>query len=846
MPAPIPSGDAERIFLDLVEIEPHLRAARLDQICADRRELRREVQTLLDAAERSAGYFARLRRHLGLSDGGDDAPPAHANPAGQTIGPYTLTRRLGRGGMGDVWLARRSDGRFDGQVAIKLLAAPGATTRHSFEREARHLARLAHPNIARLLDADATQEGRPFLVLEFVEGEPIDRYCDSRRLTIEQRVRLFLQVLAGIAHAHANLVVHRDIKPSNVWVTTQGEVKVLDFGISKLVAGDDTATDVAATQTLALALTPQFAAPEQVEGSAVTTATDVYALGMLLWSLVAGRTERSGRELRSMAQLRAAAGMEPGSLIGSACQGQSQQGLAELAWLRSVGIEPLRKLLRGDLDSVLRKAVAVDARERYATAGEFAQDLQHWLAHRPVAAGPPSAGRRLRLFVRRHRLGVAGGAVAALMLAVIVAQAVNYTLATARQSAVIARERDRAEQVQRFLVGVFASADPNESKGAEVSAREILDRATARIGSEFAGQDTTRADLTQVIGIIYGSLSEQALAQRLLEESLALRERSEPGSATHADTLTELARLVTIRGDYERAESLARHALEIRDALGEPTGIVHAAGELGMVLHRRDRLDEAERHYRRALALARAELGAHPLTPRALHTLGSLLEQRGQLDEAEQLHREGLELRRSLVGELHLDMIESHYNLAMVQYRRGQYELALQSHQRGLEVIRTVTPQGHSDAQYMLNGMAQAHEKLGQTAQAQAHYREALTLIRRQFGDDHPNAAIVRANLGRLLAATGQTDEAEPLLRSALDTMTRSIPLSPRRLQAAEALARIELARGRHDAAEALLLSAHQAAPTPASAGALVELYEAWGNVDKAAQFRALASGTGR
>ncbi len=843
---PPTQSEAERLFIELLDLEPAARAARLKETCGGQMHLQQEVQDLLQASDQAEAYFDALHQRLGLA-GASPAWHPPAGPAyrmGQSLGAYSLTHLLGRGGMGEVWCAERTDGRYSGQVAIKLLAAPGALSRHSFEREAQHLARLSHPNIARLLDADATPQGQPYLVLEVVDGEPIDAHCDRQRLSIEQRVRLFLQVLDAIAHAHANLVVHRDIKPSNVRVTPQGQVKVLDFGVSKLITGDEPIAAAGAMPTLALALTPQYAAPEQIAGAAVTTATDVYALGLLLWALVAGRTPRSVHGFGSIAELRAAAQAEPGSLLDSAKRTGASPTLAEAARQRGITVGQFEQALRGDLDPVLRKAVAVEPGERYPLAGDFAQDLQRWLDHRPVLASLPSANHRLRLFVRRHSLGVAAGTTALLLLTVIAVQAMNYALTTARQSASIARERDRAEQVQRFLVSVFSSADPNQNKGVDITAREILDRATTRIGSEFSQQDATRADLTQVIGTIYGSLSEQALAQRLLEESLRLRESGAPGSAAHAETLVELARLVTIRGDYERAESLARQALRIRDRLGEPEGIVHAATELGMVLHRRDKLDQAEAHYRRALVLARAELASHPLTPRAMHTLGSLLAQRQQMDEAESLHQEGLELRRSLVGELHLDMIESHYNLALVQQQRGRHEQALQGHQRALEVIRTLMPQGHSDAQYMLNGMAQAHEKLGQKDLAQARYREALALIRRQFGDQHPNAAIVSLHLAQLLAAEGRADEAEPLLRAALATMAQAIPRSPRRLQAALALANIESSRGRYEAAESLLLAVHETAPTRNSATALAELYAASGRANAAGRYRDLAKAT--
>jgi serine/threonine protein kinase len=476
--------EAERIFVELLDLEPTQRGARLEQACAGNEAMRLEVQALLEACERSESYFEALRQRLGLPADTPAVGPAGlsdgttGDPAGRSLGPYTLTHRLGRGGMGDVWCAQRTDGRFEGRVAIKLLAAPGAATRRSFEREARHLARLTHPNIARLLDAGAMPDGRPYLVLEFVEGEPIDRYCNGRRLTIDGRVRLFLQVLAGIAHAHANLVVHRDIKPSNVWVTPQGQGKVLDFGISKLIAGDETDVSGMATQTLALALTPLFAAPEQIEGTPVTTATDVYALGLLLWWLVAGCTPRSGRDARSLVELRELAGTEPGSLYDSVVRTRAPAALAETAQQRGVAVEEFRRTLRGDLDSVLRKAVAVDPRDRYPSAGDFALDLQRWLDHQPVAARPASAGYHLRMFVRRHRGSLA---VAALMLTALVtaySYAVWQGIEARQQRDLATYQQWRAQTANEFLGFLITDL---AADGRPVSMADLLDRGAAMV-----------------------------------------------------------------------------------------------------------------------------------------------------------------------------------------------------------------------------------------------------------------------------------------------------------------------------------------------------------------------------
>jgi len=564
--------EAERIFIELLDLAPALRPARLQEACAGLVDLQTEVQALLRATEEADAFFEGLRQRLGLADANVPAvqPIEDLERTGQSLGAYTLTHLLGRGGMGEVWCAERADGRYTGQVAIKLLAAPGAISRHSFEREARHLARLSHPNIARLLDADATPQGNPYLVLEYVDGEPIDAHCNHRLLTIEQRVRLFLQVLDAIAHAHANLVVHRDIKPSNVRVTPQGQIKVLDFGISKLVTGEEPFATGAEVATLALALTPQFAAPEQIDGAAVTTATDVYALGLLLWALVAGCTPRSGHNLQSLADLRAAALAQPGSLLGSATRAGAPQKLAEVALQRGLTVGSFEQVLRGDLDPVLRKAVAVEPGERYATASEFAQDLRRFLAHEPVMACAATAAYRMRKFVRRHRGGVAATAFVTCALLGTTAYAVWQGVESRRQRDLAAYQQWRAQTSTEFLG--FLVTDLGAA-GRPVTAAELLDRGVAMV--------QTRADTAPMpwAGPVLYELASAYFALEMPDRATELLARAEAASRVRNDhdllasILCTRSRLV-LRADPSAARRLAAEAR----ALPVPAG--HQSAEL--------------------------------------------------------------------------------------------------------------------------------------------------------------------------------------------------------------------------------------------------------------------------
>src|SRR3984885_7630088 len=377
----------------------------------------------------------RVLAQEGFLENRQFAVPNTAGLAGQTLGPYTLISQIGQGGMGSVWLARRSDGRFERQAAVKFvnIALPGGATEERFKREGSILGRLTHPHIADLLDAGVSSDGQPYLILEYVDGEAIDQYCDEHKLDVDARVRLFLDVLAAVAHAHANLIVHRDIKPSNVLVTTGGEVKLLDFGIAKLL--EDEGSSASATQ-LTLegggALTPQFAAPEQVTGGAVTTATDVYALAVLLYLILTGQ-HPAGPGPHSPAHLvKAITETEP--LRPS--ETTSSANAESIAEKRATTPDKLHRVLRGDLDTIIVKALKKNPQERYASVTGFADDLQRYLKHKPISARPDALAYRTAKFLRRNR-AVAG----------LTATAIVLVIASLSTGLLVAnRERKIAEQ----------------------------------------------------------------------------------------------------------------------------------------------------------------------------------------------------------------------------------------------------------------------------------------------------------------------------------------------------------------------------------------------------------------
>jgi serine/threonine protein kinase len=607
----------------------------LAQLRLDQPEPARELEALL-AAE--SGLDARgFLSHAGLGE-----QIALPGLAGQRLGAYTLERPLGRGGMGSVWLARRSDGRYQGSAAVKLLNLalldPAGSAR--FQREGTVLARVSHPHIARLLDAGVTDGGQPYLVLEYVEGERIDHYCDARRLSPDQRLLLFLDVLSAVAHAHANLIVHRDLKPSNILVTADGAVKLLDFGIAKLLEATPGTEASTLTDEGGRALTPEYAAPEQVAGGPVTVATDVYALGVLLYILLAGR-HPTGEGRRAAAEhLQGILQTEPPRL----------SAVVSGAEARATSLGRLRRLYAIDLDNILAKALKKRPEERYATVGAFAEDLRRHLNHQPVSARPDSWRYRAAKFARRNRTAVALGVVVVLALIGGVARE-RYLRGLAEA------EARKSEAVEQFLLGVFAAADPfapaRSRQPADITAPGS--RAPGGEGSHtttVTDQTEMRADLRAAVGSIYAGL-----------------------------------------GSYDKAAAQLRRALDERRAMYGPLHpeVADVMDKLGQVLAKQRHFSEADSLLRGAVSQRRQLHGNQSqATAQSLEHLAQMLRARGDLEAAAPLSREAEAIRN---GRIRSQML--FVSAAQIWVMDDDGNNRLQLTQSGTSFSPTWAPEGH-------------------------------------------------------------------------------------------------------------------------------------------------------
>jgi eukaryotic-like serine/threonine-protein kinase len=820
MPTPFTPEEWARIEVildDVLELDPPARKAAIDRACAGNERLRAQVESLVaaDAAGEALLDTPAVEYAAGLVRAASDAGEVFGDEAqpGDRIGPYRIIREIGRGGMGDVFLADRADGEFEQQVALKLVGSghAGPEIRQRFLRERQILAHLQHPNIARLLDGGMTPDRRPYFAMEYVSGEPITRYCDTRTLDVNARLDLFAAVCDAVQYAHQNLVVHRDLKPSNTLVTSDGQVKLLDFGIAKVLHEDDEAPFATLTRLGSGPMTPEYAAPEQVRGEPVTTATDVYALGALAYELLTGRgphelARRTAAEVeRAIAERDI---VRPSSVV-SRTGGGTVVGAADTI-AKARGTEParLRRKLRGDLDTIVMRALQKDPARRYPSAGAFAEDVRRYRDGRPIAARRDSVPYRAGKFVRRHAISVVA---TALVLVALVAGLIG----TAWQAGVASREAAKATEVSHFLASLFAVADPARTNAAQVTARELLDRGATRIETDLAGQPDVQAEMMLLLGRIYRELGVYDRARPLLERALDLRRTRFGGDdAQAASTMSELGRLWLDMGRPEDAERLQRETLALRRRLLGPNhpDVGKTLRDLATVLNSRGKYDEAETLQREALALNEREFGPeHAEVASDLEGLQSILRARGQSEPAVVAARQVLVIRQKVLGPDHLETATAMNNLAILHRERWELAEAERLYREVLAFDLRRLGEVHPYTATVSNNLAFVLRDRGQYDEAERLFRSALDIDYRLYGREHPNVATVLNNLASVLSAKGDYDESERRSREALAMFRRVYGddnwrigmvqgaiagvLSARRDAGAEALYREALAR---------------------------------------------------
>jgi len=710
-----------------------------------------------------------------------DTPEGDGPRPARRIGPYELLGELGHGGMGIVYLAARADEQYEKRVALKLIK--GGLDRdevvRGFRRERQILAGLEHPNIARLLDGGATDDGLPYFVMEYIEGQRIDEYCTAGNVSTVERLRLFRSVCSAIEYAHRNLIVHRDLKPGNILVTAEGVPKLLDFGIAKLV----TPSVVETATATGLAMTPAYASPEQARGEPVTTASDVYSLGVVLYQLLTGQLPYRLRTLHPLDVLRAVCEEEPDKPSAAVARTEIAE-VTEAFTLEGVGgtrheartpdldRERLRRRLKGDLDTIVLTALRKEPARRYLSVEALSEDIRRYMEGLPIAARKPTFGYRAGKFLRRHWAGVASATAAALLI-------VGFSVSTFLQSARIARERDKAERVSSFLVDLFTVSDPGEARGNTVTAREILDKGAERIRGELEDEPEVRATLMHTMGKVFMELGLYDRAEALLRDALETRRRVLGEHPDVALTLHTLATVRYARGDYAGAEVLFREALSMKRRLlgNDHPEVAKTLNNLAIVLWEKGSYDGAEALYRESLAMRRKALGnEHVDVASSLHNLAMVLTDKGEYAEAESLKREALALERRLLGDEHPDVARTMHNLAVTLQAGGDEAGAESLYRESLAMRRRLLGNDHPEVADSLDGLARVLCDRGDPATAEGLFREALAIAEKALGKEHVVVAGLQAGLADALRDERRLAEAEAMYRSAVAMDRRLFP----------------------------------------------------------------------
>ena len=818
----------EELFHSALECEPNRRRAFLDNGCAADASLRQELESLLLSYEK--GSFTEspaFAEGMRLLEEKEDR-----SYVGRKIGPYKVIQEIGRGGMGAVYLASRADQTFQKEVAIKLIKRGLDTDDviRRFRSERQILASLDHPNITKLFDGGTTEDGLPYFVMEYIHGEPIDKYCDERRLNISDRLRLFQSVCAAVQYAHQNLVIHRDIKAGNILVTDQGVPRLLDFGIAKLLAAGPSFPEP--TMTIARRMTPESASPEQVGGGAITTASDVYSLGVLLYKLLTGRSPYR------------LVGRQPSEMERAICEQDPERPSAAIGRVEESGVsnpitplsvsearegtpDKLRRRLQGDLDNIVLIALRKEPQRRYASAEQLSQDISRHLANLPVVARPDTAGYRAAKFVARHKAGVMAAALLVLSLSAGIATTMWQARVAVAEGQRARLESAKAQRINAFLQDMLSYTSPsyvsfNPRKDPDAKVSEVVEEAAKRAESELADQPEVLAEMQRTLGGVYYAQGRYDKAEQILRAALEKcirlygRESHETvwasnmlantllrkGNLTEAETLflkdIEVERKLAQRGHLDpramahalgdfgsmldqRADSAAegylQEALQYTSALTgkERTYVAMIDNDLGDGAYRRGDWKESERMNRAAIdEYRKLPEGTYVEMAASLSNLGAVLSKEGKLDEAEPFVREGLELRKQVLGDTHPDTAMSYFRLSDLLYRKGNYQDAENAARESLQVFHRAlsNPKGTVYFANPLLELGLILNRTGRSREAESYLREALEIRTRLLPKGiNQLMGVTEGALGECLTTQKRFSEAEPYLQRSYATM---------------------------------------------------------------------------
>jgi serine/threonine-protein kinase len=843
----MPDQRAERVaqlVKSAVDRGPETRAAFLDEECGSDPAMRAEIESLLQEDEGASLFLEVPALHLAAAS----LVREGAFHAGQTIGDYEIVSLIGSGGMGEVYLAE--DRELHRKVALKLVRRDMASEdmiRH-FKREEHLLASLNHPNIAQLYGGGVSADGIPFFAMEYVEGERLDQYCHERGLATNERLQLFRKVCSAVTYAHQHLVIHRDLKPTNIRVTPEGEPKLLDFGIAKLLDSED-APSSSQTLTLQGVMTPEYASPEQVAGGSITTASDVYSLGVVLYKLLTGQSPYRTGTNRPEEIARAITDQEPtrpSAAILKSISAPRHESRFTTHDSRS---------LRGDLDNIVLMAMRKEPARRYTSVGQFSEDVRRHLEGLPVFARKDTVAYRATKFVRRNKIGVAAAAVVFLTL-------IGGIVATIREAKIATVERDRArrqaakaERVTTFLQNVLGFSDPgwassNPKRNREASVSEALVEAARRAETDLANEPEALAALHFTIGTSYRVQGRYGEAEPHLRKALEIRRRVlGPTNLETAQSMIVLAEWCVLNARYAEAEPLFRDALPVFRAAHDTKWLAIALNDYGVLKSTVGDHAGAERLLREGLQISAGLTGADR-APRAIMYagLGAARRDQGDLVGGAELTQKAIDEFRALPGEPRSEMAFALRNLASIRQLQGDFERAESLLRESFELFRKTLGENHQSSAYPLMMLAEVYYRRENYENARIEIEHAMQIQRNVLPADHIDLTWSRLTLGKILMRTGALGEAESTLRSVVERLEQTLPHDhPGTAAARGALGECLVIETRYAEAEPLLVDSYKvfqarvgsADPRTQTARVrLLKLYEAWGKPDEAARYR--------
>ncbi len=793
---------AERIFHEALEQALEQRGAYVEAACEGDEALLRDVRSLLDSHLRAEGFLegAAIGAAAQIVEGQDPM-------LGRQIGAFTILESIGSGGMGRVYLAERVQEEFTQRAAIKIIRRgyDGEALRR-FRNECQVLAMLEHPNIARMIDGGFTADGSPFIIMEYVDGVPVDEYCDTQELSVNQRLDLFRTICSAVHHAHMHSTIHRDLKPSNILVDRSGTVKLVDFGIARILDAADGVV-MERTQTGQQMLTPLYASPEQLSGALLSTATDIYSLGVVLFKLLTDRVPYAVPKgsIQEMAQVLDSPGpTKPSEVVLDTESGGTTTLIGDT--------KKRSRQLRGDLDTIVLMSMRKEPERRYASAEQFSEDIHRHLKGMPVIAQPDTLSYRASKFVRRNAVGVVAAVIIALVL--LASSGVVFTLyrearverAEAERARDLARENEKtADAVAGFLTDLFEEASPENTQGKELSARDLVDRGAEKVQTELDDEPAIKARVMKTVGDVYTSLSEPQAARPLLEESIRIeREIHGDTHASLASALRAYGDLLAEEGDHEAALVNHLEALAVMRRLYGPSDRRLPPFMNRIALNSpRMPYDEKISMFRRSLAIIEQQNGADdPLVAYYLVNLSGALRRGGEYEEAYELMLRSLEIREAALGPDHALVAVSLGSLGTTLNKMGEYEKALPIAERALALRRKIYGDKSLYLTMSLNSVANTYVGLGRYDEARTLLVEAIEIKELLFGDTHPYIGFDEVDLGtsylregRPQLALSHLERSEQLLSAAYGASSHELgyPLTAR--------GEAEAALGQHAAA---------------------------------------------